>query len=78
MKRCPQCQNNDWRLGRTHTVWEVLHIAFIDTRGHWEETEGSDFGDTIETGDAEELTCGQCGLAVNPEDYLWQFQEESL
>jgi len=72
---CPHCGSNLWSVLRQHTLWEDFTLSKIQPGGDYEE-EGSDFGETITTGEWEEITCTGCGKEAPANHPLWPTKEE--
>jgi len=74
---CPHCGHDEWTIGRTHTLWEMFHVEAVQPDGSYEENACSDFGETIETGAWEEITCAHCDSAAPANHPLWPEKEAS-
>jgi hypothetical protein len=61
MYSCPHCGNGTMTLTRTHTVWETFDATEIAMDGTMVEVSSGTFGDTVEIGPWEKVTCTHCG-----------------
>lgn len=68
------CGSKDWHAYRTHTVYETLMLTNVQPNGCYEEDD-NEMGDTVETGDFEEITCSQCDAIAPPDHPLWPKKE---